>query len=39
MKDKIEKWYRMGLWDIDKVLTARAKGIITDEEYREIIGE
>ena len=38
MKDKIEKWYKMGLWDLAKVQQALEKGIITEEEYAEIVG-
>ena len=35
MKDKIAKWYKMGLWDEDKVMAAVAKGVITVEEAKE----
>lgn len=37
MKEKIEKWYKMGLWTEAMVMNAVAKGIITEEEAREIL--
>ena len=37
MKDKIKKWYKMGLWDESKVMDAVAKGIITEDEAKEIL--
>lgn len=37
MKDKIEKWYNMGLWSEEMVLNAVAKGILTEEESKEIL--
>lgn len=38
MKEKIAKWYKLGLWSADMVANAVAKGIITAEEYEEITG-
>lgn len=37
MKDKIAKWYNMGLWSEEMVLNAVAKGILTEEESKEIL--
>lgn len=39
MKDKIKKWYKMGLWNKSKVMDAVAKGIITEDEVKEILSE
>lgn len=39
MKDKIAKWYKLGLWTADMVKNAVDKGIITAEDYKEITGE
>ena len=39
MKDKINKWYNQGLWNINQVRNAAVKGVITPEEYEEITGE
>lgn len=39
MKDKIEKWYKQGLWTIKMVRDAVEKEVITFEEYTEITGE
>lgn len=39
MRDKIEKWYRLGLWTRDMVASAADKGLICAEEYEEIVGE
>lgn len=39
MKERIEKWYKQGLWTVDMVKNAVAKGIITKEQYEELIGE
>ena len=38
MKEKIEKWYKQGLWDDAKVRNAVEKGIITAKQYAEITG-
>lgn len=39
MKDKIAKWYNQGLWTEAMVRNAVDKGIITEEDYAEIVGE
>ena len=39
MFDKILKWYRQGLWTKDMVANAVSKGVITEEQYKEITGE
>lgn len=38
MKNKIKKWYEQGLWTADMVQQAVDKGIITAEDYAEIVG-
>lgn len=37
MKEKIERWYHMGLWTEDMVMNAVSKGVLTDEEAAEIL--
>ena len=37
MKEKIEKWYKQGLWTADMVRAAITKGVLTDEEATEIL--
>lgn len=37
MKDKITLWYMQGLWTAQMVQNAVAKGIITQEDYSEIV--
>ena len=39
MKERIAKWYRQGLWTADMVQNAVTKGIITEEDYAEIVGD
>ena len=39
MKNRIEKWYKQGLWTLEMVRNAVAKGIITEEDFKEITGE
>ena len=39
MKAKIEKWYKQGLWSKKMVRDAVTKGIITEADYTEIVGE
>ena len=39
MKEKIKKWYEQGLWTAEIVRNAVIKGKLTEEEYREIVGE
>ena len=38
MKNKIAKWYKQGLWTEEMVRNAVEKGIITEEDYKEIVG-
>ncbi len=37
--EKVRKYYRDGLWTLDRVRNAVAKGWITAEEFEEITGE
>ena len=37
MKEKIEKWYKQGLWTEAIVLNAVKKGVITADEAAEIL--
>ena len=39
MKEKIKKWYEQGLWTAERVRNAVIKGKLTEDEYREIVGE
>lgn len=39
MKEKIIKWYKMGLWTEAMVQNAVNKGILTADEMAEIIKE
>lgn len=39
MKEKIERWYKQGLWTLEMVRNAVEKGVITADEYEEITGE
>ena len=39
MKDKIAKWYKQGLWTEDMVRQAVEKGVITEDEYLEIVSD
>ena len=36
MKEKIAKWYSQGLWTIEMVQNAVQKGILTEEDLKEI---
>lgn len=38
MFEKIKKFYDLGLWTEAMVAEAVEKGVITSEEYKEIIG-
>lgn len=38
MKEKIERWYHMGLWTEEMVMNAVAKGVLTEEKAAEILG-
>ena len=37
MFEKIKKWYKQGLWSEQMVLNAVEKGVITQEQYAEVI--
>ena len=39
MKATIKKWYEQGSWTVEMVRNAAIKGKLTEEEYREIVGE
>ena len=39
MKEKIEKWFRQGLWTAEMVRRAVDKGILTAADYAAITGE
>lgn len=39
MKERIEKWYKQGLWTDEMVLDAVEKGILTAEEAAEILAQ
>lgn len=39
MKNKIEKWYKQGLWSAEMVQNAVAKGILTEAEASEILNK
>lgn len=39
MYEKIKKWYSQGLWDEAMVRHALDKGVITEDEYKSIVGE
>lgn len=37
--DKVNNYYKNGIWSIDRVRNAVAKGWITEAEFTEITGE
>lgn len=39
MKDKIARWYQQELWTAKMVHDAVDKGIITEQEYQDIVRE
>lgn len=39
MKEKIKAWCKFGLWTKEMVRNAVVKGKLTEDEYREIVGE
>ena len=39
MKDKIKRWYEQGLWSDQMVHDAVDKGVITEQEYQDIVRE
>lgn len=38
MKEKIAYWYKTGLWTEAMVKQAVEKGLITEDDYKEIVG-
>jgi hypothetical protein len=38
MYEKIKKWYRQGLWTAEMVQDAVDKCILTEEQYKYIVG-
>ena len=39
MFEKIKRYYNDGFWNITRVRNAVIKGVITEEEFLEIVGE
>lgn len=39
MKEKIIKWYKMGLWTKEMVMNAVKKGVLTEVEASVILNE
>ena len=39
MYEKVKKYYDTGLWSEERVRNMVVKGIITEEEYKAIIGK
>lgn len=39
MKERIERWYKQGLWTVEMVRNAVAKGVITEDDLAEITQE
>lgn len=39
MKERILKWYKLGLWTELMVQNAVDKGVITADDMKEIVGE
>lgn len=37
--EKVLRWYRMGMWNIDRVRNAVKMDWITEEEFEEITGK
>lgn len=37
MYEKIERWYNLGLWTEEMVMNAVTKGLITEEQAKEIL--
>lgn len=38
MFEKIKKFYKLGLWNEEMVRNAVEKGVITENEYKAIVG-
>ena len=39
MYERIKKWYKQGLWTKEMVQNAVDKGVITEDQLKEIFGE
>lgn len=39
MYEKIKEYYNTGLWSVERVRNMVVKGIITEEEYKDIVGK
>ena len=39
MYEKIARWYKQGLWTEEMVRNAVSKGVLTEEEAKEILKE
>lgn len=39
MYEKIKRWYKQNLWTKKMVRQAVKQGVITPEQYKEIVGE
>lgn len=39
MKEKIKKWFTLGLWTAEMVRTAARKGVLSSDEVKEILDE
>ena len=39
MYEKVKKYYDTGLWSEERVINMVIKGIITEEEYKDIVGK
>ena len=39
MYEKVKKYYDTGLWSEERVRNMVIKGIITEEEYKDIVGK
>ena len=38
MKEKIAKWFKMGLWTEEMIHNAVSKNVLTEDEANEILG-
>ena len=39
MYEKIKKWYKQGLWTAEMVLNTVNKGVLTEKQAAEILGQ
>lgn len=39
MKEKIAKWYKQGLWTAEMVQNAVKKGILSEEDAKDILSQ